>query len=275
MLGALTGDIVGSIYEWNNIKTTAFPLFQDHCRFTDDSVLTVALAESILTGEDYACLMKRYFRNYPDAGYGSNFLAWAQSESACPYNSWGNGAAMRISPAAWAFDSLAEVLQKAADYSMVTHNHPEGIKGAQATAAAVFLGRTGASKQDIRRYVTENFGYDLSLSCDQIRPEYTFDVSCQGTVPQALIAFLESSDFESAIRLAISLGGDSDTLAGITGGIAQAYYGGVPEPIAARTLDFLDEALRTVTMQFEEKFVCTRCTGGKGDRFFSASRGEG
>ncbi|OGU10426.1 MAG: hypothetical protein A2075_01575 [Geobacteraceae bacterium GWC2_58_44] len=255
MLGSLTGDIVGSIYEWNNIKTTEFPLFQDHCRFTDDSVLTVALAESILTGESYAPLMKRYFRLYPDAGYGGNFLRWAQSDSACPYNSWGNGAAMRISPVAWAFQSLAEVLQKAAEYSIVTHSHPEGIRGAQATAAAVFLGRTGATKKEICRFVTDRFSYDLSRSCDEIRPEYTFDVSCQGTVPQAIVAFLESSDFESAIRLAISLGGDSDTLAGITGGIAQAYYGGVPEPIAAKTLGFLDESLRRVTMEFQEKFV--------------------
>jgi len=254
MIGALTGDIVGSIYEWNNIKTTAFPLFQDTCRFTDDSVLTVALAESILTGEGYGSLMKRYCRRYPDAGYGKNFLRWAQSEDTCPYNSWGNGAAMRISPAAWAFDSLAEVLQKAEEYSILTHDHPEGVRGAQATAAASYLARTGASKQEIRSFVTETFRYDLSRSCDEIRPGYTFDVSCQGTVPQALTAFLESSDFESAIRLAISLGGDSDTLAGITGGIAQSFYG-VPEHIAARTLHFLDEPLRRVTLEFEDRFV--------------------
>lgn len=255
MIGALTGDIVGSIYEWNNIKTTEFPLFQDHCRFTDDSVMTVALAEAIMTGESYGALMKRYFRRYPDAGYGKNFLAWARSEDDTPYHSWGNGAAMRISPAAWAFDTLTQVLAKAEEYSVVTHDHPEGVKGAQATAAAVFLGRNGASKDEIRAYVTEHFHYDLSRSCDEIRPCYTFDVSCQGTVPQALIAFLESNDFESAIRLAISLGGDSDTLAGITGGIAQAYYG-VPATIAARTLDFLDEPLRKVTLQFDERYVC-------------------
>lgn len=255
MLGSLTGDIVGSIYEWNNIKTTDFPLFQDHCRFTDDSVLTVALAESILTGESYVTLMKRYCNKYPDAGYGGNFLRWAQSEASCPYNSWGNGAAMRTSPVAWAFDSLAEVLQKAEEYSILTHNHPEGVKGAQATAAVIFLGRTGASKRDILNYVTENFRYDLSRTCDEIRPWYTFDVSCQGTVPPAIMAFMESTDFESAIRLAISLGGDSDTLAGITGGMAQAYYGGVPEPIAARTLAILDDSLRRVTIEFEEKFV--------------------
>jgi ADP-ribosylglycohydrolase len=255
MLGALTGDIVGSIYEWNNIKTTEFPLFQDHCRFTDDSVLTVALAESILTGEGYGSLMKRYCRSYPDAGYGGSFLRWARGEGAGPYNSWGNGAAMRTSPVGWAFDSLAQVLRKAEEYSILTHNHPEGVKGAQAVAAAIYLGRTGSSKKEIGRYVTESFGYDLSRSCDEIRPDYTFDVSCQGTVPQAVTAFLESSDFESAIRLAVSLGGDSDTLACITGAIAQAFYGGVPEHIACKTLAFLDEPLRRVTTEFEARFV--------------------
>ena len=255
MLGALTGDIVGSIYEWNNIKTTEFPLFQDHCHFTDDSVLTVALAESILTGEGYGTLMKRYFRHYPDAGYGSSFQRWARGERAGPYQSWGNGAAMRISPVGWGFDSLAQVLQKAEEYSVPTHDHPEGIKGAQAVAAAVYLGRTGSSKARIKSYAAENFGYDLCRSCDQIRPDYSFDVSCQGTVPQAITAFLESSDFEGAIRLAISLGGDSDTLACITGAMAQAFYGGVPEPIAARTLGFLDEPLRRVTLEFHDRFV--------------------
>ena len=260
MIGALTGDIVGSIYEWNNIKSTVFPLFQDHCHFTDDSVLTVALAESILTGEGYAEVMKRYCRRYPDAGYGKNFLTWVQSEDGAPYHSWGNGSAMRVSPAAWAFDTLPEVLQRAEEYSVPTHDHPEGVKGARATAAAVYLARTGASKQEIRSYVAGTSGYDLTRSCDEIRPGYTFDVSCQGTVPQALAAFLESTDFESAIRLAISLGGDSDTLAAITGAIAQAYYGGVPEGIAATTLQFLDEPLRRVTLEFERRFVSNRST---------------
>ena len=266
MIGALTGDIVGSIYEWNNIKTTVFPLFQDHCHFTDDSVLTVALAESIMTGERYADAMKRYCRLYPDAGYGKNFRTWAQSEAEASYHSWGNGSAMRITPAAWAFDTLTEVLQKAEEYSVPTHDHPEGVKGAQATAAAVYLARTRASKQEIRRYVAGTFGYDLSRSCDEIRPGYTFDVSCQGTVPQALAAFFESTDFESAIRLAISLGGDSDTLAAITGGIAQAYYGGVPERIAATTLRFLDEPLRRVALEFEHRFVSNRSAAAQGAR---------
>lgn len=266
MIGALTGDIVGSIYEWNNIKTTDFPLFQESCRFTDDSVLTVALAESILTGEAYGPLMKRYCRRYPDAGYGKNFLCWAQSDDSTPYHSWGNGAAMRICPAGWAFDSLTEVLQKAKEYSVVTHDHPEGVRGAQATAAAVYLARSGASKEEIRSYVTGTFSYDLTRTCDQIRPDYTFDVSCQGTVPQALVAFLESEDFESAIRLAVSLGGDSDTLAAITGGIAQAYYGGVPEPIVAKALAFLDEPLRRVTLEFEDRFVAACCARAKACR---------
>ena len=255
MLGALTGDIVGSIYEWNNIKTTEFPLFQLDCRYTDDSVLTVALAESILTGEGYGSVMKRYFHRYPDAGYGGSFRRWALGEGTAPYHSWGNGAAMRISPAGWAFDSLEQVLHKAEEYSSPTHDHPEGVKGAQAVASAVFLGRTGASKLEICRYVSENFGYDLTRSCDQIRPDYSFDVSCQGTVPQAITAFLESGDFEGAIRLAISLGGDSDTLACITGAVAQAFYGGVPASIASQTLGFLDEPLRQVTLEFEAKFV--------------------
>lgn len=257
MIGALAGDIVGSIYEWNNLKSTSFPLFQERCRFTDDTVLTVALAESILTGEGYASVMRRYYRRYPDAGYGKKFAQWAQAEESAPYHSWGNGSAMRIVPAGWAFDTLEEVLLKAREYSVPTHDHPEGVKGAQATAAAVFLARSGAGKEEIRSFVSGRFGYDLSGSCDEIRPGYRFDVSCQGTVPPALIAFFDSTDFESAIRLAVSLGGDSDTLAAITGGIAHAYYG-VPAQIASRTLAFLDEPLKRVTLAFDARFVAGR-----------------
>ncbi len=254
MLGALTGDIVGSIYEWENIKTTEFPLFTDSCFYTDDSVLTVALAESILTGKSYESLMRQYYRLYPDAGYGGSFHEWAESICPAPYNSWGNGAAMRISPVGWAFDSLSAVLRKAEEYTLITHNHPEGIKGAQAVAAAVFLGRRGATKPEIRNYVTNTFGYDLSLTCNEIRPGYEFDVSCQGTVPPAFVAFMESNNFESALRLAVSLGGDTDTLACITGGIAEAFYGGVPEEIKRQTISFLDEPLRRITMEFMERF---------------------
>jgi ADP-ribosylglycohydrolase len=250
MLGAIAGDIIGSIYEFENIKTTDFPLFSDACFFTDDTVLTVALAEAIMTGSSYEGLMKEYYQRYPDAGYGKNFHAWAKGKVNGPYNSYGNGAAMRISPVGMVFDILEEVLQRAEEYTAITHNHPEGIKGAQATASAIFLGRKGHSKEEIRRFVEHTFDYDLSKTCNQIRPRYRYDISCQGTVPQAITAFLESADYESAIRLAVSLGGDSDTLACITGGIAAAYYGGVPSWIAEKALEFLDEPLKNIVSQF-------------------------
>lgn len=249
MIGAIAGDIIGSVYEWNNIKTKQFDLFSPDCCFTDDTVLTVALAESILTGTDYASLMRAYYRRYPDAGYGGFFHQWAQAHESQPYNSWGNGAAMRISSVGFAFNTLDEVLVRAAEYTAVTHNHTEGIKGAQATAAAIFLARTGSSKSDIRQYTAATFHYDLSRSVNEIRPAYQFDESCQGTVPQAIVCFLESTDFEDAIRNAISLGGDSDTLACITGGIAQAHYG-VPPAIVERAMSILDEDLRDITARF-------------------------
>jgi ADP-ribosylglycohydrolase len=255
MLGAITGDIIGSVYEFSNIKTTKFPLFSRDCFFTDDSVLTIALADAILNDKDYADTMRAYYRRYPRAGYGARFSSWAQYENSAAYNSWGNGAAMRISPVGFAFDSLEEVLEKAKQYSEITHNHPEGIKGGMATASAIFLARTGHSKDDIKNYITENFQYDLTRTCDQIRPHYFFNESSQETVPEAMIAFLESSDFENAIRLAVSLGGDTDTLTCITGGIAQAFYGGVPTEIAEKTLSILDDDLRAVTLKFIEKYL--------------------
>jgi len=254
MLGAITGDIIGSIYEFGNIKTTDFPLFNFRCRFTDDTVLTVALADAILHRQDYAETMKRYFQMYPSAGYGESFYNWAVNKDAKPYNSWGNGAAMRISPAGYAFSSLGEVLAKAKEYTEITHNHPEGIRGALATASAIFLARTGNTKAQIKEYIAEHFHYNLDRTCDDIRPQYTFDVSCQGTVPQAIVAFLDSHNFEHAIRLAISLGGDSDTLACITGGIAAAFYGGVPPEIAEKALSILDEPLRDITLQFTQQY---------------------
>ena len=253
MIGAIAGDIIGSVYEWHNIKTKNFPLFDPDCFFTDDTVLTVALAESILTGTGYASLMKAYYRRYPGAGYGGFFHRWAQADESQPYNSWGNGAAMRISSVGFAFNTLDEVLSRAAEYTGVTHNHSEGIKGAQATAAAIFLARKGSTKADIRQYIAETFHYDLSRSVDEIRPTYQFNESCQETVPQAITCFLESTDFEDAIRNAISLGGDSDTLACITGGIAQAHYG-VPANIAGRALSILDENLRSVTSRFMSSY---------------------
>jgi len=254
MLGAIAGDIIGSVYEWNRIKTKEFPLFSPGCTFTDDSVLTVALAEAIMDKSDYGKLLKDYYRRYPDRGYGGAFHNWAGSSESGPYNSWGNGAAMRISPAGFAFESLDEVLERAKAYTEITHNHPEGIKGAQATAAAIFLARTGTAKEDIKRYVEETFKYDLSRSLSEIRPGYRFDESCQGTVPEAITAFLESTDYEDAVRNAVSLGGDSDTLACITGGIAHAFYGGVPEPISRKVYQILDDELASVTREFMEKF---------------------
>jgi ADP-ribosylglycohydrolase len=260
MIGAIAGDIIGSIYEWERIKTKQFDLFTPDCFFTDDTVLTVALAESILTGNDYASLMKAYYRRYPSAGYGGLFHRWAQAHESQPYNSWGNGSAMRISSVGFAFERLDEVLVRAAEYAAVTHNHAEGIKGAQATAAAIFLARTGSTKADIKQYTAATFRYDLSRSVDQIRPTYQFNESCQETVPEAIVCFLESTDFTDAIRNAISLGGDSDTLACITGGIAQAYYG-VPAPIADRAMSILHEDLRGITARFMSRY----CSGGRFD----------
>jgi ADP-ribosylglycohydrolase len=255
MIGAIAGDIIGSVYEWDNIRTKDFLLFGDRCSFTDDSVLTVALADSILRSKDYAETMKEYYRRYPNVGYGGMFHRWAKSAQSQPYDSWGNGAAMRISPVGFAFQTLDEVLSNAESFTAVTHNHPEGIRGAQSVAAAIFLARTGSSKEEIKAYVENTFGYDLAPTCDEIRPTYRFNESCQGTVPQAFAAFLESSTFEDAIRNAISLGGDSDTLACITGGIAEAFYGGVPESIAARVFDILDDGLRSVTLEFATAFL--------------------
>lgn len=249
MLGAIAGDIIGSVYEVNNIKTKEFPLFHHECRFTDDTVLTVAVADVVLTATKYIDQFKWYYHRYPCAGYGGTFKMWAGSSTE-PYNSWGNGSAMRVSPIGFAFDALDVVLQEAQRSAEVTHNHPEGIKGAQATASAIFLARTGHQKDSIKSYIETTFGYDLGSTLDQIRPTYRFDVSCQGSVPQAIIAFLESTDFEDAIRNAISIGGDSDTIACITGGIAQAFYGGVPQEISEWVLAHLDEHLRSVTQKF-------------------------
>lgn len=240
MLGAIAGDIIGSPYEAGTIKTTVFPLFSTWSCPTDDSVLTVATADVLLAGGSYSESYREYFRLYPNAGYGDTFKKWARHEDAGPYNSWGNGSAMRVSPVACAFDDLEDVLEEARRSANVTHNHPEGIKGAQATAAAVFLARKGASKDVIVNYVAGQFGYRLDIPLDQIRPTYRFDVSCQGTVPVAIRAFFEGSDWENSVRLAVSMGGDSDTLACITGSIAEPFYGGVPEPVKAKTMQLLE-----------------------------------
>ncbi len=258
MLGAIAGDIIGSVYEWRRIKTKTFELFSPGCHFTDDTVLTAALADSILTERPLAENLKRFYRWYPDRGYGGSFHYWAQSRKTKPYGSWGNGAAMRASPAGFAYDDLDTVLLRAGEFTAVTHSHPEGIKGGQAVAAAVFLARTGETKDAIMAFVESRFGYDLSRHVDEIRPSYGYDASCRGTVPQAIRAFIDSVDFEDAVRTAVSLGGDSDTLACITGGIAQAFYGGVPAAIAGKVYSILDERLGGVTREFTARYCSGR-----------------
>lgn len=260
MLGAILGDIIGSPYEFdhNNIKTTVFPLFGPRSAFTDDTVMTLAVAEGLMNGwngseeaqeEAVISAMRKYGRLYPGAGYGARFGCWLNNDASEAYNSFGNGSAMRVSAAAWLYDNLKEVEDCAALSARVTHNHPEGIKGAQATAAAIFLARTGAEKPAIKRYITQTYGYDLERSTETIRPGYHHVESCQETVPEAIIAFLESTDFEQALRLAVSLGGDSDTLAAITGSIAEGYYG-VPDALQQEALQRLDEPLRAVYMRW-------------------------
>lgn len=263
MLGAIFGDIAGSIYEFDNIKTTEFDLLGEGTSFTDDSILTVAVAdwllEGVLTKESLVATVKAYVHRYPNpmGSYGNRFSNWAFGSDSQPYNSWGNGSAMRVSAVGWAFDSLGMTEEVAKLSAEITHNHPEGVKGAQATAAAMFMARNGWGKDRIKAYVESKYGYDLSRTCDDIRPGYEFDESCRGTVPEAIIAFMDSVDFESAIRLAVSLGGDSDTLACITGGIAEAFYGLQQwEAVVARRLP---EDLNQIVSRFYEAYVCKKC----------------
>jgi ADP-ribosylglycohydrolase len=253
MIGAIAGDIIGSIHERAGTKTKQFPLFGRFARFTDDTVLTIAFAESILRDTDLVDTLHDYFRRYPRAGYGGSFRRWAIRRHREPYNSWGNGSAMRVSSVALAFDTLGDVMQQAERTASVTHNHPEGVRGAQATAVAIFLARTGNDKAVIKRHIEEVFDYHLSTRLDVIRETYTFDVSCQGSVPQSIVAFLEATDFEDTIRNAISLGGDADTMACIAGGIAEAYWG-VPSSIEKQTLGLLDDDLRAVVIEFNTRF---------------------
>ncbi len=254
MLGVIAGDVIGSRFQWDPVKTTDFPLFHPLSSFTDDTVLTVATAWAILHGRPFEQAYLDFGRRYPHAGYGGNFHTWLAAKDPQPYNSWGNGSAMRVAPVGLACGDVQSVLREAERSAAPTHNHPEGIKGAQATALAVFLARHGAAKEDIRKEIVERFGYDLDRTTDEIRPRYFFDVSCQGTVPQALIAFLESTDYESAVRLAISLGGDSDTLAAIAGGIAHAYYTRIPDAIVSHVREKLPQELLETVDRFEATF---------------------
>ena len=254
MYGAILGDIIGSPYEFdfNNYKSKDFPLFCRHSEFTDDTVMTLAVAKALLDtcGQDDAAIkaalvhqMQQLGRAYPDKGYGAHFNGWLHEDDPHPYNSYGNGSAMRVSAAAELAEDMEQALHLAKLTAEVTHNHPEGIKGAQATAAAIFLARTGHSKPEIKQYVEQTFGYDLNRTCDEIRPTYHHVETCQETVPEAIIAFLESVSFEDALRNAVSLGGDSDTLACITGGIAEAFYG-MPQELRDETLKRLPEDIR-------------------------------
>ena len=250
MLGAIIGDVAGSPYEFSSHKTKCFPLFDAGCRLTDDSMMTVAVGcacvEANLDSEEdfkYAVQnwMQRIGREFPAAGYGDSFWHWIHSDRPAPYGSYGNGSAMRVSPVAWAAGSLEQAEELAAWSAEVTHNHPEGVRGAQAVAAAIYLARTGHSKDQIQDYIEDNY-YDLSFTLDEIRPNYCFDVTCQGSVPQAIRCFLEAEDFEDAVRNAISLGGDGDTQAAMAGAIAEAYFG-IPDELADQVLEYFPEEI--------------------------------
>ena len=254
MLGTIAGDIIGSVYESGWMKSTDFPLFSPESTFTDDTVLTVAVADLILHGKDYAATLREYGRRYPNAGYGGMFCHWLYKPVSAPYMSYGNGSAMRVSPVGFAFNTIEEVLTEAQRSAEVTHNHPEGIKGAQAIALAIFLARTGKEKKEIAGYIEGQFGYNLRQTLDEIRPSYHFDETCQGSVPQAIIAFLESTDYEDAVRKAVSLSGDSDTLACMAGGIAQAHYGRIADCIVREVRQILDEDLLTIVDEFNNLY---------------------
>jgi ADP-ribosylglycohydrolase len=254
MIGAIAGDIIGSVYENFRTKRKDFRLFTPVSTFTDDTVLTVAVADAILARSAYGPKIKSYARRHPLRGYGHRFMVWMAKPGIAPYNSFGNGSAMRVSPVAHAFQSEKEVLDHAERTAECTHNHPEGIKGAQATAFAVFLARGGADKDSIRLEIQQRFGYDLSRTIDAIRPEYRIDLTCQGSVPESIIAFLDSTNFEDAIRNAVSLGGDADTQACVAGAIAEAYYKAIPLEILRQVRRRTSKALWKKAMEFSREF---------------------
>ncbi len=249
MLGAIAGDIIGSIYEFHPIKRKDFqPLFHPKAHFTDDTVLTVAVADVLLRGRDPVVAFKDWGRRYPDCGWGGMFRTWLFSEKTEAYGSFGNGAAMRVSPAALLAGTLEEALEMAEQVTCITHNHPEGLKGAAATVTAIFLSRQKVAAQALRELIEERYGYDLGRTVEEIRPDYRFDETCQGTVPAAIVCALESSDYEDAVRNAVSLGGDADTLAAITGAIAEARFG-IPEEIASQAWNRLPEEMHAVLVE--------------------------
>jgi len=253
LLGAIIGDIAGSRFEHKPHKNPHdFDLIlpsHRRCHFTDDTVLTIAVADALIHERPYDETIRYWAKKYPSAGYGGTFRKWMHDETMGAYNSWGNGSAMRVSPCAY-LPTLEQVLEEAKVSAVCTHNHEEGIKGAQATAACIFLARNGTSKADIKKYVVETFGYDLDRTVESIRPAYRFDVSCQGSVPEAIIAFLDGTSFEDTLRLAISLGGDSDTQAAIAGSIAQAFYGEIPSNLESLAREMLDQDILEIVDKF-------------------------
>ena len=256
MLGAIVGDIVDSVYEFNNTKDYNFHMVTPRSRFTDDTVMTLAVAEWLTEDKTHSesylikC-MQELGRKYPNVGYGGTFRRWLYRKNPKTYNSWGNGSAMRVSPVGYFAHNLGETMELAKTSAEVTHHHPEGIKGAQAIASAIYLARQGKAKKDIQQYVSDTFDYDLNRTIDLIRPAYTFDVSCMGSVPEAIIAFLDGNDFEDTIRKAVSIGGDSDTFGAMAGSIAQAMYG-MPKPLAGYCYECLTPELRSILDEFED-----------------------
>ena len=273
MIGAILGDIVGAPYEFDNCKSKVFPLFDPDALYTDDTVMTVAVADALLewNGKDIDAFkeflvdkMHAWGKMIPDAGYGGRFLTWVLGDSRLPYGSYGNGSAMRVSPVAWYADTLEETKALATASAEVTHNHPEGVKGAVAVAGAIFLARVGKNKEAIRAFLSDY--YRLNFTLDEIRAEYDFDETCQGSVPQALVAFLEGDSFEDVIRTAVSVGGDSDTIAAIAGSIAEAYYG-IPEAMAETAFSYLDAPVSKVVTAFCRRFVIPKNKKGCVDKF--------
>lgn len=253
IIGAIIGDIVGSRFEFNNYRDIDFEFFTISNELTDDTVMTMAVAEWLVTDCNLAECMRRWGKAYPYVGYGGMFRRWLRADEVLPaYNSFGNGSGMRVSPCGFYAKTLPEALDLAEQSAVVTHNHPEGVKGAQAIASAIFLAREGKNKEQIADYIVREFDYNLDRTCDSIRLTNTFDETCQGSCPEAIIAFIESDDFESAIRLAVSLGGDSDTIACMTGGIAAAYYG-VPQEIINKSIAYLPKEMLNIIEAFETK----------------------
>ena len=254
MLGAIIGDIIGSTFEHYPIKTKDFELFRPGSRFTDDTVMTIAVADALLSDMNFAKYLERYYYHYPNLPYGGMFHDWARANVQKPYNSWGNGSAMRVSPAAYAGNSIDDVLDIALKTAEVTHNHPEGIKGAQATALVIFLALKGKCNTELIKEITTRFEYDLDRRLVDLRPDYFCDLSCQNTVPEAIICFLEADSYEDAIRNAISLGGDADTMACIAGSFAEARWG-IPEDIKEKAYTYLDDRIINVLERFYKTFV--------------------